>query len=198
MGLVRFGPPTELIFQLRSAFSIDSFIETGTYRGDTAFWAAGQFAHVVTLEGSEKVFAYASARLKDLPNVRVLHANSSEALPKIIPMLPKPAIFWLDAHWCGGPTFGQEIDNECVLLSELRAIHASPHQHFILIDDARLFLAPPPRPHKPAQWPTIEQVIAAIRQGPREYYIAIFEDVIIAVPMAAKEIIVQHCQTRGR
>ena len=47
MGALRMGPPHDLILLLRDAFGCEVFIEAGTYRGDTAAWAAGEFARVV-------------------------------------------------------------------------------------------------------------------------------------------------------
>ncbi|MDR1514735.1 MAG: hypothetical protein LBS45_03495 [Synergistaceae bacterium] len=52
-----------------------------------------------------------------------------------------PMLFWLDAHWSGGDTAGENI--QCPLLEELKIILDSNSSHFILIDDARLILASP-------------------------------------------------------
>jgi hypothetical protein len=84
----------------------------------------------------------------------------------------------LDAHWSGGDTYGQE--DECPILEELKIIFNSPIKNFaILIDDARLFLAPPPLPHILKSWPTIRQIIKVI---PEEFDIIINDDVIFIVP----------------
>jgi hypothetical protein len=82
-------------------------------------------------------------------------------------------VFWLDGHWSAGDTAGE--GDECPLLEELATIGP---QHAILIDDARLFIEPPPPPHDPSQWPTLEQVMAALAQ--RE--VTIREDVVVALP----------------
>jgi len=37
MGIVRMGPPIEIILELKEAYGINNFIETGTYSGDTAY-----------------------------------------------------------------------------------------------------------------------------------------------------------------
>ncbi len=197
MGLVRWGPPADLITQLRDAFVIETFVETGTYRADTAIWAAGVFKNVITIEGSAKVFNFALGRLRELSNVRALQGDTRALLPAVLSSLVAPAVLWLDAHWCGGPTYGYE-GQECPLLDELRLIHQSPSHHFLLIDDARLFLAPPPFPHRAEHWPTIEQVLDAIHGKRHEYHVVVFEDVIIAVPPAAKPLLVQYCQQRAR
>jgi hypothetical protein len=197
MGLVRWGPPQELITQLRDAFAVNTFVETGTYRADTAMWAAKLFDNVVTVEGSEKVFKFAANRLRNLPNIKALHGDTRALLPGILQALTRPAIFWLDAHWTGGPTYAHEGE-ECPLLGELKLVTRSPLHHFLLIDDARLFLAPPPHPFQASHWPSIEQVFAAIHDGPHPYHIVVFEDVIIALPPAAKELVTRYCQERGK
>ena len=198
MGLVHWGAPPELVAMLRDAFSLKTFIETGTYRGDTAIWGAGQFERVFTVEGSEQVFAFASSRLAPLTNVKPLLGDSRSVLPKILAELQEPAMLWLDAHFCcGGPTYGGQ-GQECPLLEEIRVVQSSSRQHFVLIDDARLFLAPPPLPHRADQWPTIEQVLAAIHAGPHRFHVVIFEDVIVATPLAAKEMITRYCQQRAK
>jgi hypothetical protein len=48
-----------------------------------------------------------------------------------------------------------------------------------LIDDARLFLAPPPLPHKVKNWPTIKQVADIL---PSNLDMIVHEDVIYLVP----------------
>jgi FkbM family methyltransferase len=97
--------------------------------------------------------------------------DSRDILPQLD--LSEPTVFWLDGHWSAGDTAGE--GDECPLLDELATIGP---QHAILIDDARLFIEPPPPPHDPEQWPTLEQVIDALDD--RE--VAIRDDVVIALP----------------
>jgi hypothetical protein len=99
----------------------------------------------------------------------------------------------LDAHYSGGGTAGQ--DYECPLLEEIEAIGGSDNDSYIFIDDARLFCSPPPRPHSVEDWPTISDVILKIHQilGD-EFYITITEDIIIAVPPSAKDIVQEYAQ----
>ena len=56
----------------------------------------------------------------------------------------------------------------------------------ILIDDARLFFAPPDPPHKREQWPTFMDIADQVRQRHQRYVTAL-EDVIVAVPLHAQE-----------
>ena len=52
MGIVHMGPPKELILQLADRYKLRGFIETGTYKGNTAVWAASYFDDVITIEYS--------------------------------------------------------------------------------------------------------------------------------------------------
>jgi hypothetical protein len=192
MGSVRMGVPTELVLAIRRQFGADCFLETGTFQGARAVWAAGVFPGVVTIEASGQLHAQAIARFGHLKNVRFVQRSSAALLREIVPTLGRPVIYWLDAHWSGGVTAGQEY--ECPLLDEIRAIDVSGDDAFILIDDARLFLAPPPLPHKAEQWPDIASVLATLQEKYPTRYIVVSEDVIIAVPAAAREFMIQHCR----
>ena len=114
-------------------------------------------------------------------------------LDRLVHSLAGPAVFWLDGHWSGEKTYGQ--GDECPLLNEIESINRSPHEHFVFIDDARLFMSPPPRPHLPDEWPTIVQVLDVLRAGGRTPYVVVFSDVIIACPGAAKSLISEWAQT---
>ena len=102
------GPPEDLILALQARLRLGDFVETGTYRGDTAAWAAEHFARVTTIELSPAYCAAAQTRFRDRPGVRVLGGDSSAVLAATIPALPGPAFFWLDAHWSGLDTAGRE------------------------------------------------------------------------------------------
>ncbi|HEY1922696.1 MAG TPA: hypothetical protein VGG44_08005 [Tepidisphaeraceae bacterium] len=195
MGSVRMGVPTRLVLAIRQYFGANCFIETGTFQAATAAWAAGVFPAVVTIEASEQLHARAVANFGHLKNVRFLRGSSPAVLREITATLPQPAIFWLDAHWSGGATAGQEY--ECPALDEIRAINIRGENAFILIDDARLFMSPPPLPHKAEQWPDIATVLAALREKNPSRYIVISEDVIIAVPAMAREFLIQYCRRIG-
>ncbi|MEN3015367.1 MAG: hypothetical protein ABDH21_04865, partial [bacterium] len=51
------------------------------------------------------------------------------------------------------------------------------------IDDARLFLSPPPIPHKYEQWPSIKMIIKRI---PPNFDVLIFKDIIFIFPINEK------------
>jgi len=193
MGQYRMGPPEALILALQARLQLGDFVETGTFHGETAAWAAGHFARVTTIELSPAYCAAAQARFRDQPHVRVLGGDSSAVLAATIPALPGPACFWLDAHWSGSDTAGRET--ECPLLTELALLNAAPCDHVVLVDDARLFCAPPPRPHRAAQWPDLATTVALIHDRGRRH-VVLFEDVLVAVPAGEKEFLSGWLQDR--
>jgi hypothetical protein len=184
MGRYRMGPPEELVLALRRHVKTNDFIETGTYQGNTAAWAARHFESVTTIELSSAFHAKAELRFREHPNVRTLQGNSASVLRRIVPSLGGPAVFWLDAHWSGLDTAGH--DSECPLLEEIAVIYASPCEHIILVDDARLFCAPPPRPHRAEQWPDLATTVSALGDGGRRH-VLIVDDVFVAVPHRDRE-----------
>lgn len=184
MAQHRMGPPENLVLALQRQIGFDDFIETGTYQGDTAAWAARHFVHVTTIELGPTYHAAAQARFRSSPNVHVLAGESSAVLCEIIPTLAKPALFWLDAHWSGLDTAGREI--ECPLLAEVALINSVPHVHTVMVDDARLFCAPPPRPHQADLWPDLATTVAALRADGRRF-VVLFDDVFVAVPAADRD-----------
>lgn len=187
------GPPKELMLALRSKFGISDFVETGTFRGDTAAWASHHFDRVVTVEFSQVLFDAARRRLAaEAPKVEVMFGHSVNVLKEMAPRLGHRTLFWLDSHWSGGQTFGSE--QECPLIAEIQCLDRAPEAPFLLIDDARLFLAPPPRPHRREQWPDLLQVAAALSVSRHRYFVAVFGDVILAVPEQAKDFVATYLQ----
>jgi len=184
MGNVQLGINRDLALRLRDVLGIQTFIETGTYKGATAVWAAEHFARVITIEGYRKRFDGATRQYAgQFPNIHFFYGDSRHVLSRVLGEVDEPALFWLDAHWCGeGATDAHDIGDECPLVEELTAInnHAFAAQHAILIDDARLFIQPPPYPHDPKQWPSLAEVEKQLSAFPRTT--AVYEDIILSVP----------------
>ena len=192
MGVIRHGPRKGLLVHLAREFSIGTFIETGTFKGATAAWAAEEFERVVTIELSRELDEPTVAQFGHLQNVEFIFGDSRDELARIVPELTEPALFWLDGHWSGGQTYGAE--DQCPLLAEIEAINRSPLEHFLVIDDARLFESPPPKPGKLEAWPPLADVMDALRAADHDPYIVIFEDTIMAVPRIAQASLADYCQ----
>jgi hypothetical protein len=194
MGIIHHGAPTELILALKQASGIENFVETGTLVGDTAAWAANHFARVVTIENQENRHKKAAERFGATGNVLVLFGESPDVLSECA--LTSPTIFWLDAHWMGTGSGTGGDGHECPAIAEIDAINSGPaNSHIILVDDARLFSAPPPHPHDAAQWPDLNVVVSALdNHGTR--YVVLFEDALIAVPLNLRPFLVEYLQER--
>jgi hypothetical protein len=180
-------PPQALMLALRDAFGIRHFLETGTHRGATAAWAAEHFEHVVTIEASEALYRAAVAAHGHLGNLRLVLGDTRLVLPGEVERLDGPAVVWLDSHWSGGESYGEAL--ECPLLFEIETLRGADEDHYLFIDDARLFVAPPPRPHDMDQWPGLVQVTEALTRGRRPLETLILGDTFVAVPAHAGQLV---------
>jgi hypothetical protein len=186
MGAVSFGIPKKLVLILRDHFSIKTFIETGTYKGKTSMWASGMFDKVFTIENSKELFDSTSEKLKKYENIRFLFGNSAVQLKNVIDEIKQPAIFWLDAHWCGSNTYGS--NDPCPLLAEIITIKQSVPNHIILIDDARFFLIPPPEPQNTDLWAGVKEIMKLLNTEDK-YITFISEEVIVSIPASGKKML---------
>ncbi len=188
MGRIHVAPLCELAVALRDRLAIRHFVETGTYQGHATRWASEHFPEVWTVELRADYQRAARESLADRNNIRFVLGDSAQALTGIVGPLPGPALFWLDAH-AGGGHFGSE--DVCPLLDELKVILASPHQHAILIDDARAFTAPPPPPFDAAKWPSLDQIFR-ILQAQWDPHVVLTNDCLVCVPQAARGVVTDH------
>ena len=183
MGSVRFGVPRELVLWMRDTFKVKVFVETGTHQAETAVWASTNFERIFTVEAHEPLYQKAVETFGSRKNIQFLKGDSRTHIKSLTSSLTEPAIFWLDAHWCGENTFGKS--DECPVVGELELLNASKVPHIVLIDDARLFLAPPPAPHEATYWPDISSICRLMAAHDSNRYVAVHDDVIIGVPAAA-------------
>ena len=117
--------------------------------------------------------------MTNIAGVTVQEGSSRYILPNLIDP-SKPTLYWLDGHWSGGVTGGAE--DECPVLAELSAIAGGHPDDCILIDDARMFLAPPPPPHRPEDWPRYREIEDAIAKARPEHTVIEAHDIVVAVP----------------
>ncbi|MGZ5086492.1 MAG: glycosyltransferase family 2 protein, partial [Usitatibacter sp.] len=197
MGAVTFSLDEKLLDAITGAASFGAFVETGTYKGDTAAAAAARIARVVTVEFSEPLWLEATQRFAGQPRVEVLQGNSPEVLARVRPTLAgTPTLFWLDAHWCvAEDTSGDH--SQCPLLEEIAAIGALDDGSVILIDDARLFLAPPPEPHDVTHWPTFDRIVRALHALSARHELMVVNDVIVFYPEALEQAVEGYARHHG-
>jgi len=183
MGSVSFSIPKEIVLQFAQALKIPNFVETGTFKGDTALWAAEVFEKVYTIEIDPELRLKASKRSNPRKNVEFLLGDSKTELPKLVERLEGPAVFWLDGHWCMG---GGGKDAECPLMDELMAI-STLKSSIIMIDDARCFLGPLPPPHNSTDWPRMDEIFEFLKTKLPNHKTTLLDDVILSYPPEAAE-----------
>jgi hypothetical protein len=194
MGLVYPGIPVDLVAALRDGCTLRSAVETGTFQGDSAETLSSLFENAWSIELSHDLYEKARRRLSERANLQLVRGDSRDALAAIAEQAG-PALYWLDGHWSGGETAGEGY--ECPVLAEISSIDSSGSagESCVLIDDARLFLGPPPPPHDPASWPTMIEVVDLLRATfPR--HVTILDDVIIAVPLSARPVVDRYWLAR--
>ena len=177
MGIVNFGIPEQETHWLSKSMKLTTVVEGGTYLGGTALSLSKEFQRVYTIEKSDVMFEKARNNIGEKTNITLLRGDTRDHLQLLVSDIDN-VLFWLDAHWSGGETYGEQ--DECPLLKELDIIFNSPMKNYaILIDDARLFLAPPPLPHLVENWPSIKQIAGIV---PTSFDMLVHEDVIYIVP----------------
>lgn len=115
--------------------SLQTFIETGTYKGDMVEKMRNNFGKIYSIELDSELYRQAKKRFAGESYIRIIHGDSALELKKILLETEEPALFWLDAHAGGAITaFNSPI------VAELDAIFShSVRGHVILVDDARHF-----------------------------------------------------------
>jgi hypothetical protein len=168
--------PTKRTFirQAQSVLRYSTFIETGSFLGDTAHFAGGLFDTVHTIELSSDLAGKCRERLAPLSNVTVHEGDSAEVLGELLPGIDNSCLFWLDGHFSGGITARGVVDTPVV--EELKAIaDHGVRPHAILIDDARIF-------GTDDAYPTLEEVIGFLRAIDPGFKIGVAADIIWAAP----------------
>jgi|694.fasta_scaffold00075_14 hypothetical protein len=118
----------------------DTFIETGTYHGDTVSMVlkTNLFKTIHTIELDKQLYDNAVENFSKNTEVVCHQGDSIDCLKEIVSKLEGPATFWLDAH-ASGPLPGGKSGGSPVL-DELDIIAATGrNDHTIIIDDCRLF-----------------------------------------------------------
>jgi len=182
MGAISFSLDLDLLEELQRLLPLDLFIETGTFRGETLAAVHGRFKTCISVELSPEYHAAAARRFAGLPGIQVKLGNSPEVLRGLrSDFTGRSTFFWLDAHWCAAAgTAG--LVSQCPLLEELRAIGSLNGDSVLLIDDARLFLGPPPKPHEISAWPDFDAILRELRRLSEQHALVYFNDVLAFVP----------------
>lgn len=130
---------------LRNAAPASTWVETGTYLGDTSAFLAKHATKVFTLEPAQAIYELARRRLAPLGNVEVINGASEDVFPTLLPKLAGNVTFWLDGHYSGGDTWvTYQGAKDTPIIEELEQIErnrARFGQLSVLVDDIRSFEA---------------------------------------------------------
>lgn len=154
------------VLETARALSLDTLVETGTFRGDMVAAMRPYFRRIVSIELSPTLAAAARRRFAGLPQIEIVEGDSAAALHTVVARLDRPALFWLDGHYSGPGTARGKGDTP--VIAELQTIFGPrpagggpPLCHAVLIDDARLFGTDP-------AYPTLDglrQLVAGLATG---------------------------------
>lgn len=157
----------EMVKRTACALGIQVFIETGTYKGATAIWAASVFRDVYTIDISPRMQSSAieAAKKGGITNIHAILGDSGDVLSSLLPReIHEITLFWLDAH---------DDKNEPPIQKELAAAVPHPYDDVIFIDDARIFVH-----QNLVEWPTL----ARLRKMLAGYIVVLVHDAIVAYP----------------
>ncbi len=175
----------DLLTQLKDYFKTGAFVESGTYKGDTAFLAGLLFEEVHTVELSHELVENAVIRFKNLPTVKVYQGDSGSVFKQMLPKIASRILFYLDGHYSGGNTAKGECNTP--IFSELAAIRdAKKSDSIILIDDIRLFQAslyPEKLANTAAEgYPDLNELIEALLEINPDYQLCFLADALLVFP----------------
>jgi hypothetical protein len=129
----------QVVAEYAEKFAPPVFIETGTYTGHMVYAMINKFEEIYSIELDNALAQKAKKKFAGYRHVHIIQGESDQILPEILKNIQKPCLFWLDAHWSGGPTARGEL--ETPIIQELKCIlnHPGKKNHILLIDDARCF-----------------------------------------------------------
>jgi len=130
---VTFEDRCKLLLDYARAYNLKTFIETGTWHGDTVQCFYPHFDQVYFIELSPKLVEEARKKFSDVSNVHLYLGDSGQVLKELLSQLPKtPTLFWLDAHSSGGDTVWTP---DVPLGKDLSTIFESGFDGVVFVDD---------------------------------------------------------------
>jgi hypothetical protein len=126
----------------RNGTQSGTWVETGTYLGDTTKFLAENFpnSRIISLEPQNLIFKFVKFRLRRKKNVEIVNGSSEEMFEKTVDKLVGPVNFWLDGHFSGDITYqGESISPIIKELNLIEKYKARMGDLAVLIDDIRDF-----------------------------------------------------------
>lgn len=147
-----------------------TFIETGTYLGETTFAVEPLFQYIHTIEIKEEFYNNVKSKYSG-DKIHFHLGDSTDVFETILPTINEKTIFFLDGHWSAGDT-GRGV-KDCPLIEELNLImRLFKSEAVIIIDDHRLFGKGPNTQTDPCNWEDIsdDAVLNTVASRMSTYY----------------------------
>jgi hypothetical protein len=161
---------------LRNGLLDATWVETGTFMGDTTSVLSRVAKMVYSIEPEPALFSKAEQRFSHTSNVRIIKGLSEEVFPKLLPTIGGNVCFWLDGHYSAGITF--KGPQETPIIDELTAIGQNISQMdkiVVLVDDVRCF---EPRNPEFSAYPPVDVLVDWARKHKLTWHIE--HDIFIA------------------
>ena len=170
------NPPVDYIKQNTiikyiKAHKVRTFVETGTYYGDTLDRVSKYVDKAYSVEIEKKFYENALIRFKKNKKIELLHGDSGRKISNILGKISDRTAFWLDGHY--NNIKESEIGQITPIYLELDAIYShNIKNHILLIDDSRLFIGS-------NGYPVLEDLKKYIYKKNSNARISIHNDIII-------------------
>jgi hypothetical protein len=173
---------------IRNSFPNATWVETGTYLGQTTEVLSKHGSKVYSIEPEPALFARAKEYFANFRNVEILNGTSEQVFPNLLPKINGDVNFWLDAHYSEGITFKGTQDTPIV--DELNYI-GDNLGHFsevcVLIDDIRCFN---PQKSEYSTYPPADVLVDWARKNSLSWYVE--HDIFVAKTNRLNSNL-QHC-----
>lgn len=173
------APSPHLIKQnclIRNGIPGATWVETGTFLGETTALLADHSPMVYSVEPEPKLFARAKELFANKKNVEIINGGSEDVFPGLLPKIHGDVNFWLDGHYSAGITFKGKVDTP--VKDELRCISeniSNFRRVAVLVDDVRCF---DPQSEEFAGYPSIDFLVDWARSNKFTWHIE--QDIFVA------------------
>ena len=144
-------------------FGLGVLVETGTNYAHMIHVQKNRFREIYSIELDAEKAESARREFAGLSHIHILQGDSGELLPKLLPSLKEPCLFWLDGHDGGHST---------PVRQQLGALFRDPIQdHVILLDDALWFRGS-------GGYPTLEELRQNVDREYPDHVLEIKDEII--------------------
>jgi len=169
---------SQIVYEYLHKYAIDTFVETGTYKGAGVANALTLAKEVYSIEIDRQRYENAVNIFKGFSNVHLYHGDSGKILLEIMPEFKGRCLFWLDAHYGDDESPGQR---RTPIIEELKTVCNYSGYFVILIDDARLYTGE-------GDWPKLETLGNIIKSALPDCKFIVNEDIIRIIPRNAEPV----------